>query len=162
MSSWTMEKEGSKCVEIIGKDDKRQITMVLAGTVKGIFLPVQLVYKGTTKRCLPTFKFPHDWDITYSHNYWCNEDTMFDYLNKIIFPYCTKKRRELKLPPDFPGLVIFDNFNGQCTENILKLIDDNHINVIIIPANCTDRLQLMDLSVNKALKDYLKSQFQKW
>ena len=58
---------------------------------------------------------------------------MFYYLNKIIFPYCTKKRRELKLPPDFPGLVIFDNFNGQCTEDILKLIDDNHINVIIIP-----------------------------
>ena len=72
------------------------------------------------------------------------------------------KNRELKLPPDYPGLVIFDNLNGQCTEDILRLIDDNHINVIIIPANCTDRLQPMDLSVNKALKDYLKSQFQTW
>ena len=59
VSSWTMEKEGSKRVEIIGKDDKCQITAVLAGTVNGNFSPVQLVYKGTTKRCLPTFKFPH-------------------------------------------------------------------------------------------------------
>ena len=74
VSSWTMEKEGSKRVEITGKDDKRQITAVLAGTVNGNFLPVQLIYKGTTKRCLPTFKFPDDWDINYSHNHWCNED----------------------------------------------------------------------------------------
>ena len=40
VSSWIMEKEGSKYVEIIGKDDKRQITAVLAGTVNGNFLPV--------------------------------------------------------------------------------------------------------------------------
>ena len=65
VSSWTMEKEGSKRVEITGKDDKRQITAVLAGTVNGNFLPVQLIYKGTTKRCLSTFKFPDDWDQTH-------------------------------------------------------------------------------------------------
>ena len=68
----------------------------------------------------------------------------------------------MKLPLDYPGLVIFDNFNGQCTEVILKLIDENHINVVIILANCTNRLQPMDLTVNKALKDFLRSQFQKW
>ena len=65
MSSWTMEKQGEKRVEIIGKDDKRQITAVLAGTLSGEFLPVQLVYQGKTERCLPTFKFPNDWDIRY-------------------------------------------------------------------------------------------------
>jgi len=54
----TIAKEGSKHVEIIGKDDKRQITVVLGGTMSGDFLPVQLVYKGTTNRCLPSFKFP--------------------------------------------------------------------------------------------------------
>jgi len=29
MSSWTMEREGTKRVEIVAKDDKRQITAVL-------------------------------------------------------------------------------------------------------------------------------------
>ena len=60
VSSWTMEKEGSRHVEVIGKDDKCQMTAVLAGTLNGDFLPVQLVYKGTTKRCLPTFNLPED------------------------------------------------------------------------------------------------------
>ena len=58
--SYTMEKVGTKRVPIIAADDKRQITVVFAGTLTGSFLPPQLIYKGTTKRCLPTIKFPSD------------------------------------------------------------------------------------------------------
>ena len=83
-----MAKEGSKRVEIIGKDDKHQITAVLGGTMSGDCLPVQLVYKGTTKRCLPSLKFPNDWDINYSCNHWCNEKTMLDYV-QLMFSYAT-------------------------------------------------------------------------
>ena len=32
----------------------------------------------------------------------------------------------------------------------------------MIPANSTDLLQPMDLSVNKCVKDYLHKQFQEW
>ena len=31
-----------------------------------------------------------------------------------------------------------------------------------VPANCTDRLQPMDLSVNKAVKDFMGSKFRDW
>jgi len=59
-------------------------------------------------------------------------------------------------------LLLFDNFNGQCTEELLKLIDGNNINTLIIPANCTDQLQPLDLSFNKAVKNFLRKQFQEW
>ena len=68
-SDWTMEAEGNKRVEIIAKDDKRQITAVLAGTLNGDFLPCQIIYQGTTTRCLPKYDFPNNWNITYSANY---------------------------------------------------------------------------------------------
>ena len=97
VDNWTKAKEGSKRVEIIGKDDKRHNTSVLGGTISGDFLPLQLVYKGTTKCCLPSFKFPNDQDINYSCNHWCNEKTMLDYVHKILFPYCAKKWSELAL-----------------------------------------------------------------
>ena len=44
-NSWTMEKEGKKRVEILGIDDKRQITGVFAATKDGNFLPIQVIYK---------------------------------------------------------------------------------------------------------------------
>ena len=37
VSCWTLEKKGSKCVEIAGVNEKRQITALLAGTLSGQF-----------------------------------------------------------------------------------------------------------------------------
>lgn len=58
--------------------------------------------------------------------------------------------------------MIFDKFKGQGTEDIQKLLEDNHVNVVMVPANCTDRLQPLDISVNKAAKNLLRGQFQDW
>ena len=75
VSQWTMAKEGSKRVEIVGVNDKRQITAVFAGSLAGDFLPVQLVYQGKTKKCLPCVEFPANWHVTATPNHWCNEVT---------------------------------------------------------------------------------------
>lgn len=81
VSSWTMEKEGSKRVEIAGIDDKRKITAVFAGTLVGDFLPPQLIYQGKTKKSLPSVEFLSNWHVTYTDNHWSNETTMMDYLS---------------------------------------------------------------------------------
>lgn len=44
----------------------------------------------------------------------------------------------------------------------MKLLDENNIHFAIVPANCTDRLQPLDVSVNKSAKEYLRRQFQQW
>ena len=86
-SSWTMERKGSKRIEIKGLHDKRQITAVFCGTLVGEFLPMQLIYGGKTNQCHPPYSFPIDWHITHTPNHWSNEDTMLDYINNIIVPY---------------------------------------------------------------------------
>ena len=61
-SSWTMEKRGTKRVEIAAADDKRQITALFTCTATGQFLPIQLIYEGSTSRCfLSSVKFPKGW-----------------------------------------------------------------------------------------------------
>lgn len=65
---------------------------------------------------------------------------MNSYIKKIILPYVAKKKDELNLAPDHPALVIFDHFNGQCSDNFFKLVETNHTDAILVPANCTDRL----------------------
>ena len=48
VSSWTMQSEGAKKVEIIAKDNKLKNTRALAGSLKGDVLPLQVIYQGKT------------------------------------------------------------------------------------------------------------------
>ena len=84
------------------------------------------------------------------------------YIRVVLLPYVQAKRKELKVAADHCALVIFNNFTGQCTEDVLALLEDNHINVVMVPANCTDRLQLLDISVDMAARNFLRGQFQDW
>ncbi len=87
---------------------------------------------------------------------------MEDYIKGILIPYVQKKRAELKLSSDQRALVLFDKFKGQCTSSILQLLEDNDISVVMVPANCTTGLQPLDVSVNKAAKNFLRGKFQDW
>ena len=55
-----------------------------------------------------------------------------------------------------------DNFKGQVTASVSSLLEANNIHVCLLPANTTDRLQPMDISVNKPGKDFLKRRFEAW
>ena len=138
--SYTMEKEGTKRVPIIAADDKRQITAIFAGTLTGNF----------------------DWYITCSDNHWSYESTMISYLHNILFLYIDCTREELKVGPNFPAVVIFDNFKAQRTEKVLKLLEEHNVRVVMVLANCTDPLQPLDISVNKSIKVFLRQEFQNW
>ena len=68
----------------------------------------------------------------------------------------------MKLSPDHTALVIYDVFKGQMTEAEFSLLEENNIIAVTIPPNCTDRLQPLDMSVNKPVKEILRRQFQLW
>ena len=63
---------------------------------------------------------------------------MKEYVEHIILPYVDEKRKNLKLADKYPALLVFDNFRAQCTPAILTLLDQNNINVVVIPPNYTD------------------------
>ena len=72
-SSWTLALSGSKCVEMKGASDNHQLTAVFGGNVLGVFLPVQVIYKGKMSRCHLSYAFPLDWHITHSPKHWNTE-----------------------------------------------------------------------------------------
>ena len=158
-----MEKRGTKRVEIAVSDNKCQITAVFACSLSGNFLPIQLIYQGTTQKCLPkNVTFPDGWPLTYTNNHWSNENTMIEYIEHIILPYVMETREQLGHNSQQSALVVFNCFKGQCTERIFKILDENNILYVLVPPNTTDRLQPLDLSVNKPAKDFVKLQFQNW
>ena len=58
------------------------------------------------------------------------------------------------------AVVIFDTFKGQTGSKMESLLLENNIISVIVPSNCTDVLQPLDLSVNKLLKHHLRSKLQ--
>jgi len=80
----------------------------------------------------------------------------------MLIPYLEKTCSHLQLSGMQRELVIFDQFKTQTITNFLSTLARNNISVVEMPANCTDQLQPLDLSVNKPMKDHLKSCFHGW
>ena len=157
-----MHRAGEKVIPIAHSDDKQQITAVLAATLTGEYLPPQIIYKGKTPRCHPKVSFPQGWDVWHSDNHWSNEKTMKRCIEKIVVPFISQKREALKLEKTHSALALFDCFRGQTTADIIALLESNSIIAVQVPANCTDKLQPLDVSVNKPMKGEMKKAFQGW
>ena len=59
----------------------------------------------------------------------------------------------------------FDNhgqFKGQTTPSVSNLLEENNIHVCLLPPNTTDRLQPLDVAVNKPAKEFYRRKFQEW
>ena len=121
-----------------------------------------MIYKGKTLHCHPKVSFPQGWDVWHSDNHWSNEETMKRYIEKIIVPFVSQNREALKLEKTHPALALFDCFRGQTTPDIIALLESHNIIVVQVPANCTDKLQPLDVSLNKPMKDEMKKRFQTW
>ena len=161
VSNWTMEETGSKQVKVLGSDDKRQITALLASTLSGKLLPLELIYQGLTDACHPKVNFLKSWHVTHSENHWSNEKTMCDYIDNVIIPYVERTRENYSLDKiNQPALAIFDVFKAQRSEKVLDKLNAAGIRVVFVPASCTDRLQPLDQLPNKVFKDELKNCFQ--
>jgi len=64
-----------------------------------------------------------------------------------------------KADESLPAVVTMDNFKGQVIKDVLTLLGSNSIYIALLPPNMTDKLQLLDISVNKPAKSFVKRKF---
>ena len=152
VSCWTMAEQGCTQVPVVGKEDKREITVVLAVTASGTLLPPQLIYQGKTNGWHPKITFPTKGNVTHSENHWSTAETMIEYFDNVIIPYVVETRRELELADDHPALAIFDVFAAHRCSNVLAKLQENSIHQVYVPASCTGELQPLDVGVNGDFK----------
>ena len=119
-SKYTFDVKGVKTVPIKGIDDKRQITATFAISMSGEFLPIQVIYEGKTKRCLPKYTFPASFDATFSENHWCNTEKFLSFFNKIVFPHFKNVRKVKGYTDEQMSLITMDTFNGQDKDKVAK------------------------------------------
>jgi DDE superfamily endonuclease len=174
-SNYTYEKRKKKEIAMIGEDDKRAITCVVASSANGDLLPLQLVWQGKTERCHPQVRSTDDakvhercnaakWHLTHSQNHWSNIHTMQQYITKIIAPYIAEKIQQHQLPADSKAILMLDCWKvhtGDAFRDFMKASYPN-IRLVFIPANCTSKLQIADVALNFPFKSGIRKRFQDW
>ena len=133
-------------------DDKRQITATFAVSCTGEFLPIQLIYTGKTERSLPKYSFPPSFSVTFTENHF----------KEMIFPYLEDTKPSKSYPLEQYTLIIMDSFKGQDNDTMKKLCAENNCDVVIVPHNLTNKIQPLDLSVNKAAKSFIQNKYKDW
>lgn len=143
-----MAERGSQQVSVTGIDDKRQITLLLCVSRAGQLLPPQVIYAD-------------DWNVTHSANHWSNEATMVEFILKIIVPY-VENHRTLMGTPNQRALAIFDVFAAHRVKAVMETLEKHNIGIVFVPAACTDKLQPLDLTLNKEYKEEVRACFHGW
>ena len=139
---YTFCMRGSENVPIKGMDDKRQITATFAVSATGEFLPIQVIYQGKTKRCLPKFRFPKGFHVTYTPNHWSNLEKCLDFFKNIIFPYLKKVKQQLGYPDEQWSLVTMDCFRGQDNnDTTFYICEKSFCIIVLVPRNLTNKFQ---------------------
>ena len=100
-----------------GSDDKRCITETFTVSLKGSFLPIQLIYGGRTNQSVPCFKFPETFYVSVNPKHCSNTLESIRIIDEVIIPYLNAQRKILS-NPNQAALVIFDVFRGLITDDV--------------------------------------------
>ena len=158
---FTMAPQGAKKVGIAGSADKRMIILTLTVTQDGKILPFQIIYKGKTKQSFPKVSFPQGFSLSANEKHHSNTDEDLKHLKEIVIPYVKGEREKLD-DSEQTALLIWDVFRGQKTDLVTSLLVDNNIKYEYVPNNMTADFQVLDLTVNKWLKNLMTEKFNNW
>ena len=92
-SNTTLAPRGTKSIPVTGSSDKRAITATFTISHDGDFLPMQLIFQGTTVQSLPRFDFPNSFSLSMNPKHFSYTAKALKIIDEIIVPYLTKKKR---------------------------------------------------------------------
>ena len=122
---------------------------------------MQVIYQCKTGQSVPKVKFPDGFSLSVNESHYSNENKALKFTEEIILSYIWEKREKLGYPNQ-KALLIFDVFQGQTTDKVLKVLEGNNILATKVPPNMTHLFQPLDLTVNKVAKDFTKKKFSEW
>jgi hypothetical protein len=173
LSCFTYDKCSAKQVSVIGKDEKRAITVLVAVSASGELLPFQAIFKGWSPASLPTpstndlrAAFQEAIDLGFcfefagiSDTYWSTLQTMKDWVDHTLVPYFKAKKAELSLREDHKCILQLDVWSVHSSVELHEWMWVNHREIILlyVPGGCTGLFQPCDVGIQRPLKQALIS-----
>ena len=167
VDNYTYEARSSKDVKVIGAEDKRQITACIASSLDGDLLPLQLVFTGKSDKCLPASTpaaVAASVHITHSDNHWSNQQTMQQWVKDVLVPYSKLRIVQHSLPADSKVILVLDVWAVHKSIEFRTFLRVHHPNIhlVFVPANCTSKLQVADVMLQRPFKHGIKQKFNEW
>jgi hypothetical protein len=164
---FTYERAGSKTVAVVGAEDKRQITVCVAASLRGDLLPLQLIFQGKTSRSLPPAtanSIATLVDVTQSSNHWSSQLTMQRYITQVIMKHAERMIEVHGLASDAHIVLLLDAWSVHKSVEFRQWIAAEHprIHLVYVPANCTSKLQLADVALQRPFKHGVTERFNQW
>jgi hypothetical protein len=158
---------GSRDVAIIGAEDKRQITACVAASLRGDLLPLQLIFQGKTARSLPVSTAASTAarvDITCSDNHWSTQETMQRWITRVLLPHSERMIAMYELDANAHMLLQLDCWAVHKSAEFREWLQQEHprIHLVFVPANCTSKLQLADVALQRPFKSSISQSFNDW
>ncbi|KAJ8315224.1 hypothetical protein KUTeg_007374 [Tegillarca granosa] len=82
------------------------------------------------------------------------------FVEKVIVPYVDRTIDENDLPLRQRALCVFNIYTALRGEELKQLLFDKNIQIVYVPASCTDKLQPLDLGINAPFKASMRAQFE--
>ena len=123
----------------------KNVTLICACNATGTYIPPHIVFP--RKRSNPQLikGAPAGALAHYSENGWSNDDIFMEWLkNFVTFS---------KPTPDEPRVIILDGHSSHKTLAVIDFAIANNIDLITLPPHCTHRLQPLDVTFFKPLKN---------
>jgi hypothetical protein len=172
-SKYTYHDIKSKQVPVAGQDDKRQITAVVASTLDGDLLPLQLIFKGQDRnkqqqKAVPALgevdtKRTRGWHLTQTNNHWSSLDSMKDYIRGIVRPWVEQKGKELGVVSPHCVLLL-DCWSVHKSKEFITWMAKAYprYHLVFVPAGCTGKAQPADVGLQRPFKCGIVNAFTSW
>lgn len=158
---------GSSDVAVVGAEDKRQITVCVSASLRGDLLPLQCIFQGKTARSLPAAtaaSVAARVDITQSVNHWSTQETMQRWITHVLLPHSERMISLHQLDSDAHILLLLDCWAVHKSAEFRDWMKKEHprIHLVYVPANCTSKLQLADVALQRPFKSCIARSFNEW
>ena len=102
--------------------------------------------------------------LTFSENHWSSQKTMQQYISEIIMPYAETCIRKHRLHSDAHILLVLDVWSVHKSEEFRLFLRAKHprIHLVFVPANCTSKLQVADVALQRPFKHSITRRFNEW
>jgi len=87
---------------------------------------------------------------------------MIEYIKLVNAPYMDDARKRSGLSLTHTALVILNHLKGKTTQKVINLLEEHHLMYALVPANYTNWLQPLDVSVNQSAKHFMRAKFEGW